>query len=77
MDDKPAPEFNHGQELAIRSFASRVQKMKSREEIEGYATKMAVIAIKLIGGLKGDQYKRDFLTAALQDPDVITLKELH
>lgn len=59
-------------DIALITFQSGAQRLPSEEEISTYAQMMATISIKLIHGLEGRKFKKDFLKAAIADNEKMT-----
>ncbi len=58
-------------EMALNAFASQEKNIKSVEEMSSYAQYLVTIGVKIMAGIEGQQFKNDFLTAGIEDTEVI------
>ncbi|MDX2349768.1 MAG: hypothetical protein QNK32_05210 [Porticoccus sp.] len=64
--------IERGRELAGQTFGSAVHDCKNQDELAGFVQMLAIISIKTIHGMDGDQFKKDFLAGAMNDKEMIT-----
>ena len=59
---------------ALEAFRDGCQKLHSEAEVSKFASMLAVLSIKLINGIHGAQFKKEFLEGAMADKDTIVIK---
>jgi len=62
-----------GRELGIKKFDDAIQECNCEEEISGLCQMLAILSVKLLRGIEGEEFKKDFLKAAMSDKGKITL----
>lgn len=75
--DRDEQKVAAGSDLALAAFNESAQQCKTDDELSGFLRVMSILCIKTIHGMEGDQFKRDFLTAALADDEKIIPKKAH
>ena len=61
-----------GEDLAIAAYTNAISKCTSLEEMAKVCQMLAILGIKTLHGIEGDDFKRDFLAAAAADNERIT-----
>ena len=70
-------EYKAGAKVASELLMEGLQEQASKAEVEGYITQLAVISIKILAGMKGQEFKRDFLGAAIDDEEAIAVMSVN
>ena len=58
---------------AMEIFNKGAQQMNSEEEVSEYCQMLCCMAIKVIHGIHGQKFKKDFLRGAIKDDEKITI----
>lgn len=61
---------------ALKAFRDGCQKFHSEAEVSKFASMLAVLSIKLINGIHGAQFKKEFLEGAMADKETIVIKRI-
>ena len=62
-----------GREFAFKVFSDHVQKLETFESISEFCQTMLVMCSKVIHGIEGEEFKKVFLTGAINDKEKIEL----
>ena len=58
--------------LATKIYQNAVQQCESIEEVSELCQMLGILCSKTVHGIEGDEFKKDFLTAAIADRERIT-----
>lgn len=67
---------NSPESEALMVFQNGCQKFHSEAEVSKFASMLAVLSIKLINGMHGAQFKKEFLEGAIADKETIVIKRI-
>jgi hypothetical protein len=62
-------------DLAMEKYEEGVQSCASELEISEFSQMILTLAAKMIHGIEGKSFKKDFMRAAIKDDEKITLKK--
>ena len=62
--------------LALNAFEALMNECESEDEISDISSFLAMVCIKTIHGIEGQQFKADFLKAAIADKEMIRPKRV-
>lgn len=57
--------------LALNAFETLMNECESESEISDISSFLATVCIKTVHGIEGQQFKADFLNAAIADKEMI------
>jgi len=58
-------------DLAGQKYGEGVQRCKSKEEISEFCQILCILVVKTIHGIEGNEFKKDFIRAAVEDNEAI------
>ena len=63
-------------DVALMAFKAGAQRTHSEEQLSRYAQMLVTLSVKLIHGLEGQKFKKDFLQAAIADKEKMTVQKV-
>lgn len=73
--DFPTSGSSEAAQSAIDSFEKDIQGLETKEEINEYCQNAAMMALKMLKAVKGEEFTLGFVTGALSDPDKLAVFE--
>lgn len=70
--DRDKAELRSGHDIAFKAFNAGIQNCQSDDELAGFVRMICTLSAKVIHGMDGKQFKKDFLRGAISDNEKIT-----